>query len=155
MERGGPPGGAPPRTATPPTFALVAGLLRGEGTTGRVAIPGNAETIRLLLVVQAVQYPLYKVALLDAGGEELVTLSRLKADRRPRGAAVVVVLPSALLARGDYQARLSGQESSGEWNDIATYTVSRDRRRIKNSLQVVWECDVRSDRWLRGGRPAV
>ena len=32
MERGGPPGGAPPRTATPPTFALVAGLLRGEGT---------------------------------------------------------------------------------------------------------------------------
>src|SRR4030095_736079 len=107
MEVGGPPGGAPPRTATPPTFALVAGLLRGEGTIGRVAIPGNAETIRLLLVVQAVQHPLYKVALLDAGGEEILTLSKLKADLSPRGVFVVVVLPSALLARGDYQARLS------------------------------------------------
>ena len=114
----------PPKTATPPTFALVAGLLRGEGTTTRVAIAADAETIRLLLEVQAIQYPLYRVALLDAGGEELLTLSRLKADCRPRGAAVVVVLPSALLARGDYQARLSGQASSGEWNDIATYTFA-------------------------------
>ena len=131
MERVGQPAGVPPRRAEPPTFALVAGLLRGEGTTTRVAIPGDAETIRLLLEVQAIQYPLYRVALLDAGGEELWTLSKLKLDVSPRGAFVIVVLPSAPLAPGDYQARLSGHASPGQWNDIATYTfrVTADPRK--------------------------
>jgi len=54
--------------------------------------------------------------------EPVRLLSKLKVVLTPRGAFVVVVVPSALLARGDYQARLSGSTSPGEWTDIATYT---------------------------------
>jgi anti-sigma factor RsiW len=105
-----------------PTFALVAGTLRGESAITRVVIPHGAQTIRLALPVPAAQYGRYKVAVLNAEGDELWTVMKLEVDRQPEGTAVVVVAPAAMFELGDYQARLSGSDSNGRWDEIATYT---------------------------------
>jgi hypothetical protein len=105
----------------PPTFSLGSGALRGEGTITRVVIPDEAQTIRLALPVPAAQYARYRVALLNAEGDELWIIMELEVDRQPSGTAVIVLVPSALFELGDYQARLSGSASKGRWEDIATY----------------------------------
>jgi anti-sigma factor RsiW len=105
-----------------PTFTLVPGALRGEGAITRVVIPHEAQTIRLALPLPAAQFGRYKVALLNAEGDELWTVMKLDVDRQPEGTAVIVVAPAALFELGDYQARLSGSVSNGRWEEIATYT---------------------------------
>ncbi len=104
-----------------PTFALVAGTLRGESALTRVVIPHEAQTVRLVLPVPAAQYGRYRVALLNADGDELWLVMKLEMVRRPEGTAVVVVAPAATFELGDYQVRLSGSVSNGRWEDIATY----------------------------------
>jgi hypothetical protein len=96
----------PPPRSPVPTFVLAAGLLRGGGSLPRVRVPADAVVVRLLLELSGDDYPLYRAALHDAEGNELWAASRLKAE--PGRAAVVVVVPSPYLPRGDYQLKLSG-----------------------------------------------
>ena len=104
------------------TFALAAGLLRAPGSLTRVAIPTHALVVRLRLELPADDYPLYRAALLDADGDELWAASKLRAEKEPGPAAVVLVLPSRLLPRGDYQMKLSGVFEAKEPEALATYT---------------------------------
>jgi hypothetical protein len=115
------PSGVARTRVSSPTFVLMAGELRAQLTNRRLAIPSDAQTIRLRLKLPADDYPMYRVVFLHADGEEIGSLVNLKADRRRNGLAVVAVLASELLARGDYQVRLSGKTAKGQWDDIATY----------------------------------
>jgi len=104
------------------TFALAAGLLRAAGSLPRVVIPADALVVRLRLELPADDYPLYRAALLDADGDELWAASKLRAEKEPGPAAVVLDLPSRLLPRGDYQMKLSGVFEAKEPEALATYT---------------------------------
>lgn len=103
------------------TFTLAAGLLRGEGSVGRVNVPTDALVVRIRLELPGDDYPLYRAALLDANGDEIWVVSKLRAEGQPGQPAVVCLLPSAFLPRGDYQLKLSGLSGAGEPEAVETY----------------------------------
>jgi hypothetical protein len=97
-----------------PTLALAPGLLRAEGTLPRVAVPPAAAGIRLILELPGNDYPRYRATLLDDEGNEIWTASRLQAETAEGRVVIVLVVPAAVLPRGDYQVKLSGITPSGE-----------------------------------------
>jgi hypothetical protein len=110
--------GSPP--AAVPTFLLATGVLRGEGSLTRIAIPSGAQIVRLRLAIDGGSRGEYRATLHDADGEELYAISRLRADAG--GASVTVVLPADALPHGDYQLTLSPAGSQPAAEDTRTYT---------------------------------
>ncbi len=109
------------RPAGPATFALASGLLRAEGAIPRVAVPPGADIVKLRLELPEDEYPLYRAALHDPDGGEIWSASRLRAVGRPGPSAVVLVVPSELLPRGDCRVKLSGMRDGEEPEVLATY----------------------------------
>ena len=105
-----------------PLFVLATGLLRSQGSVMRIAVPADAQVIRLRLELPGDEYPLYRAVLYDAQAEEIWVQSKLTARASDGRAAVTVVLPSLLLSRGDYQLKLSGTERGREPEPIAAYS---------------------------------
>jgi hypothetical protein len=103
------------------TFRLAAGALRGAGPMPRVAVPAEAAGVRLLLTLPQVDYNSYRATLRDADGEELWTAAKLRAETRPEGKAVVLLLPKQLLPRGDYLLELGGVRDKGDPEALASY----------------------------------
>jgi hypothetical protein len=121
-----PAAAASAQTRTIPTFALATGVLRGEGSLTRIAVPAGSEFVRLRLAAPAIEYPLYRAALEDADGIELWAQSRLEARA---DATLTVVLPADLLAPGDYQLRLAGSDGRSAPEAVGTYSFRVTRGR--------------------------
>jgi hypothetical protein len=104
-----------------PTFALAAGALRSDGSLVRVAVPDGALVVQLQLALPADDYPFHRATLYDAQAEEILTQARLRASGAAGRTSVVLILPTHLLSRGDYQIKLSGVAESGDVEPLATY----------------------------------
>jgi hypothetical protein len=116
------PAGRTALRPAPPTFVLATGLLRSGGAVTRIAIPPTAEVVRLRLQLSANAYLLYRTVLYDAESAEMWAQSGLRA-RADRGrAAIVIILPAAVLSRGDYLVKVSGIDEGVEPETIASYS---------------------------------
>jgi hypothetical protein len=105
------------------TFTLAAGLLRSAGSLPRVSVPKDALVVRLRLDLPADDYPLYRAALVDANGDEIWAASKLRGEVEAGQPAVVLVVPSELLPRGDYQVKLSGVTGREDPETVGTYPL--------------------------------
>jgi tetratricopeptide (TPR) repeat protein len=105
-----------------PSFLLASGVLRGSGSMTRVSVPAGAIGIRLLLALPGAEYRQYRATLRSAEGDELWTAARLQAEHGSGRSAVVLLLPSELLPRGDYLIELAGMREGGEPEPLASYT---------------------------------
>jgi anti-sigma factor RsiW len=105
---------------TAPTVELAGGLLRAEGTLPRVSVPAGATGVRLLLELPGDDYPRYRAALLDDDGNELWVAPRLLAETTSGRTSVALVVPAALLPRGDYRLTISGVRPSGEQEPLSS-----------------------------------
>ena len=103
------------------SFVLAAGVLRGTGSMARVSVPERATGVRLLLPIMQAEYSLYRATLRDAEGGELWTAARLQAREGSGRTAVVLLVPSELLPRGDYLIELAGVREGGEPEPLASY----------------------------------
>ncbi len=112
---------ARPTTAIP-TFTLAAGLLRSGGSLTRVVVPPDVAVVRLALDLPADEYPLYRAALEDVDGNEIWAQSRLKAETTEEQVVVSVLVPTAALAHGDYEMKVSGLTESGDLEGLSRYT---------------------------------
>jgi hypothetical protein len=106
----------------PPTFVLATGLLRSGGAVTRIAIPPSAEVVRLRLQLSANDYSLYRTVLYDADSVEMWAQSGLTARGDQGRAAIVIILPVAVLSRGDYLMKVSGIDGGVEPETIASYS---------------------------------
>lgn len=111
-----------------PTFTLVAGLLRAGGTLPRIAVPNDAAVVRLRLELPGDEYPRYRASLRDADGNEIWTVSMLRAERESGETSVTLVVPTEVLPRGDYQVKVSGVRPGGGAEPLATYSLRVSRR---------------------------
>jgi hypothetical protein len=110
-----------PTTAIP-TFTLAAGLLRSGGSLTRIAVPADADVVRLLLDLPDDEYPLYRAALLDVDGHEIWSQSKLTAESTGEQVVVAALVPAMVLAHDDYQMKVSGLTESGEVEILGSYT---------------------------------
>lgn len=111
----------PQALATTGIFALTPGMLRDGGTLTRVVIPQNDATVRFRLILPGPEYPSYRAVFVDADGEEVVALSKLRVDPREQTRVLTAVVPSDLLSPGDYQINVSGIAPDGTSEGVATY----------------------------------
>jgi hypothetical protein len=107
-------------------------LLRSpESSTPRLTIPVGAQTIRLRLELPSLDYSRYSVSLVDQDGLDVLSTRNLTAEHDVHGNAVIVMLATEALPRGDYRVRLTGSqgpEGTGSntgwrWTDVATYSI--------------------------------
>jgi hypothetical protein len=112
----------PPLPSSPvAAFELTGGLLRAGGSLPRVAVPAGAVVVELRVELPSNDYPAYRATVLDEDGKEVWSASKLGAEERDEVVAVRLPVASALLAPGDYQAKLSGVPASGKAEALGSY----------------------------------
>jgi len=106
-----------------PTFAtlmLTIGRTRtaDTGPPAVLLIPAGTEQARLQLNLRENDYSSYEAVLQSAGGAEVFRWRRLTPRISKPGSTLVMVMPAAKLASGDYILTLRGSSKTGEVEDV-------------------------------------
>jgi hypothetical protein len=108
-----------------PTFTLTPGQLRAGGVLTRVPIPDGVSTVRFLLPLRGIARPPYRAIFENADAEELWTAGNLRPGTGAPDSSIGVLVPAALLSRGDYQVRLTTSVRRAELVDTYSFRVTR------------------------------
>jgi hypothetical protein len=101
---------------------LTPGLTRDGGEMKKIAIPPGTNTVQLDLKIASVdQYQSYRAVLQTTDGVEKFRITDLKATTTGTSAVVSLRLAAGLLARGDYEVKLSGLSLRGDFEDVNRY----------------------------------
>ena len=104
------------------TFVLTPGLTRGAGTPKELVIEGNTNRVRLQLSLKRTsEHRSYRAVLRTLEGVEVWNRSGLPARPASSGQAIILQLPTTLLAAGDYELALQGMTPSGSYEDVDEY----------------------------------
>ena len=100
---------------------LTPGLQRDDAEIKSFSIPANVDTIRLELDLAEDQYPAYQADLQDIEGRAVTASKDLKAQTVNARRMVNVDVKAALLAPGDYRAKLSGVSANRNLTNLGSY----------------------------------
>jgi uncharacterized membrane protein YciS (DUF1049 family) len=105
------------------SFVLAPSFVRAEATgMKKLQIPPDASLLKLQLGLKGeAEYQSYQVILLTADGAERWSQGMLRAQRTDSGRAIILKLPSRLLAEGDYELRVKGYASGGTLEETGDY----------------------------------
>lgn len=107
------------------TVALSVTLLpvstRGVGSQ-KFSQPAGPASVELLLVLEGQEYQSYQLDIQKIGSPERLTVRRLQPQNTSAGRAVPLIVPTRLLARGDYLLRLTGITPAGGSEEAGEYT---------------------------------
>ena len=116
------PGDAAPARSLVATFVLTPGLLRGTRAPARLLIRPSIDEARLQLDLEpGVDAVRFRAELRDNDSRVLSTQDGIKATATGGGAAVVVMLPAAILEAGEYEMVLGGAIGNDPLEEIARY----------------------------------
>lgn len=109
------------RSVSVASLTLTPGLTRESSASARTLriAPGSTRA-RLTLELDQADYASYRAALVTATGRRVWSGDRLR--KSASGSALVLTLPAALLAEGDYVLELSGAAPSGGFESVADYS---------------------------------
>jgi hypothetical protein len=108
------------------SFTLIAGLVRGTGNLQTVRLPPATVNLRLTAPLSALRHPSYSAVIQTPEGK---TTWKGEARRSENGASsVVMVVPAASLASGDYILTVTGVAAKGGQEPVADFSF-----RIKKS----------------------
>jgi hypothetical protein len=105
------------------SLVLAPTVVRDQATgMKRLHIPPGVRLLKLQLNLKGeVEYKSYQVILLAADGAERWSQTMLRAERTDSGSALILKLPSRLLAEGDYALILKGYASDGTLEETGDY----------------------------------
>ena len=93
---------------------LVSVSVRNTQSPNKFAVPKEGTVVELRLVLEGDNYPHYRAGLRRMDEPEPVKIPNLRSESTPSGRAVLVRIPSHLLARGNYRLILTGITAAGE-----------------------------------------
>jgi hypothetical protein len=102
------------------TFRLGASRLRAASGS-IVTVETDKPVIRLVLSLAGARHSAYRLSVVDDDGRERWTAARVVPPAGEAGEEIELLLPSKLLARGDYEVRLSGLGPGDEPTLLATF----------------------------------
>jgi hypothetical protein len=112
-----------PGTVSPAllSFALLPGLVREMEGPKRLMIPAGTQLVRFQLQLGENEYPKYRAILQTMENEEIwmQTWPRTGPSGEMLGSRLIV--PAALLTKGDYILKLAGINGNGNWEEIGKY----------------------------------
>jgi anti-sigma factor RsiW len=105
------------------SLVLAPTVVRDQATgMKKLHIPQGVRLLKLQLNLKGeVEYKSYQAILLTADGAERWSQSMLRAERTDSGRAIILKLPSRLLAEGDYELILKGYASDGTLEETGDY----------------------------------
>lgn len=96
-----------------PSVLLFPGLSRSTGQVATVSVSSKHQLLALKLDLGLDEYPSYRAALCDAGGNEILVHSRLTAIHEGGQVIVSVQFPTGLLRSDQYLVKLAGITDAG------------------------------------------
>jgi hypothetical protein len=114
----------PINVATIASVLLTTGGVRGSGESdhNRVLVQRGVPEIPLDLDLAANDYRSYRAVLKPVDGDKvLLSMGMLRARKSRSGLTVPIRVPAKLLTRGDYEIKLSGEISKGQYEDVSTF----------------------------------
>lgn len=103
------------------SFILKPIVVRGSGTTNRLALPANTEWVRLQVTLGEGVYPDYRATITNVPGVELWRQSGLKAQGKGTAKTITVKLPVDVFTESDLILTISGIGANGEVAELADY----------------------------------
>lgn len=104
------------------SLALTSSLVRETGKIERLVLPSDASQITILLKLPTDNYQRYRAVVFQVDERVEVLTQDITTDVTIDGGRwVVLTLPSSKLSIGDYQVKLGGAISNGEFEDIGKY----------------------------------
>jgi hypothetical protein len=76
---------------------------------------------RLQLELEAADYVRYRAVVRTADGQEVWRDDQLRPTQAPSGPGLVITVPAAQLAEGDYTVLVGGVAGSGEIDEVSGY----------------------------------
>jgi hypothetical protein len=104
------------------SFILEPGSERGQSELKKLQISPGIRLLKLQLDLEReVEYKSYQAILLSADGAERWSRSRLRVQRKDSSQAIILSLPTRLLAEDNYQLILKGYTSDGTLEETGEY----------------------------------
>jgi hypothetical protein len=103
--------------------AVLAPGLEREGARPSLRLPPRAETVRLRLLLEEDSHTRYAATLQTPDGDVLASVRGLPSGPAPKGRAVDLALPAAVLADGTYVVELKGITRGGGTEGVASYQL--------------------------------
>ena len=110
----------PRRSPVIPAFLLAPGLVRGGGGM-QMLRAGEAESVRLQLLLEEAGYPRYAASIETPEGRAVFSRANLTPVPLKDARVVVLTVPVSALPPGDYIVRLSGAGADGD-ESVADYS---------------------------------
>jgi hypothetical protein len=109
-----------------PAFLLTPGLSR-SGSGMPIVRLGDAERVRLQLLLESVEYARYHASIETPEGRSVFKRSGLTAGSVQGAQAVILTVLASSLAPGDYIVRLSGADPGGSSEPVSEYAFRATR----------------------------
>lgn len=106
---------------------LTPGLTRDSGEITKIAIPPGTGTLQLKLQLPKADYTSYRARLIAEDQSELWSASDLKPVLGNATTFIEANIPSRLVKPGDYEVKVSGLLSSGQFEDTQRFTFRVSR----------------------------
>jgi anti-sigma factor RsiW len=103
--------------------AVLAPGLEREGARPSLRLPPRSETVRLRLLLEEDSHTRYAATLQTPDGDVLASVRGLPSGPAPKGRAVDLALPAAVLADGTYVVELKGITRGGGTEGVASYQL--------------------------------
>ncbi|MBO0860380.1 MAG: hypothetical protein J2P21_18265 [Chloracidobacterium sp.] len=105
------------------SLVLSPSVVRDQGSgMKKLYLPPSVDLLKLRLKLKGeIEYKSYQVSLLTAEGAERWSQDILRAQRTGSGRSIVLSLPAAILAEGDYEFRLNGHAADGSLEETGDY----------------------------------
>lgn len=103
------------------SMVLRPGLYRSSGEVGTLRLARQHRLVELRLDLGLDEFPVYRAALCNAAGDELMVENGLNAHHEEGTVLVIAQFPASLLQKGQYHIRLSGVSRTGEVEPLDLY----------------------------------
>jgi hypothetical protein len=107
--------------------ALTPGLTRDSGEVTKISIPPGTDTLQLKLQLPQADYTSYRARLVAADQSELWSAEDLKPVFSNDTRFIEANIPSHVVKPGDYEIKVAGRLSSGQFEDAQRFTFRVNR----------------------------
>lgn len=119
-------GGPTPETPRSPSpiiaaLTLLPGLSRSEGTTPKLTIAKDANTVRLQIVIDPRETYRVFSAVVSAGGRTVYSAPRLVPTKANAGRSVYLNIAASAIKSGRHEVSLKGLAENGSTEDVGFY----------------------------------
>jgi hypothetical protein len=109
-------------------LTLFAGSGRGVNDGNELEVSSAKTIVKLNLVLDTDEYPIYRVSIMSADGYTPISWPRVRTHGPNSQRSLSIEFPASKLRAGDYAVNVSGRTQSGSYEPVADYRFRLAKR---------------------------